>query len=539
MAGDTINIEVKSNLGELNKDIGNTSKLVQGVEGSVEGAQKAMDAFGVSSETTNKSLKGVRTAMNFTEGIKQITNLGKVIKTNTTVQKLWNLAMKANPIGLIIAAVTTLIAGITALVFWLKKSSEQAKINTKLTEDNTTAIEEQTKALDENSAAFGRKQKQELAMAKASGESAEAIRELELKLIDEKIAFIASEEAIAKETLAKQKNVLATLEARGADEDLIEVQTKNVDQAEANLNKATKATEDALTERKDLNNRHLVEIRQDETNAAKQREADRKAAREKAAADKKAQEEKEFDDMEAENDQWNEDQLAKQDREKESADFLLALQQENTLGLIEDLQERALAELKIQEEKELASAELMENSEEIKEQIRQKYARLRGEVVKKMSENEIAWEDMTQEQKLNKVKNSAGEMAKILGEESEAGKAFAITQATIDTFQGANAAYSSMAKIPYVGPILGGVAAAAAIASGMANVKAIATASPASSGGGGGGSTASSRPAPQMMSGAFDIEGGIEPEATKAYVVTDEMTNSQNQLANIRRRATI
>ncbi len=46
-------------------------------------------------------------------------------------------------------------------------------------------------------------------------------------------------------------------------------------------------------------------------------------------------------------------------------------------------------------------------------------------------------------------------------------------------------------------------------------------------------------PAPQMMSGAFDITGGVEPEATRAYVVTDEMTNSQNQLANIRRRATI
>ena len=42
-----------------------------------------------------------------------------------------------------------------------------------------------------------------------------------------------------------------------------------------------------------------------------------------------------------------------------------------------------------------------------------------------------------------------------------------------------------------------------------------------------------------MMSGAFDISGGVAPEATRAYVVTDEMSNSQNQLANIRRRATI
>ena len=62
-------------------------------------------------------------------------------------------------------------------------------------------------------------------------------------------------------------------------------------------------------------------------------------------------------------------------------------------------------------------------------------------------------------------------------------------------------------------------------------------------GGGGGGGTSSSptpsTPAPQMMSGAFDISGGVAPEASKAYVVTDEMSNSQNQLANIRRRATI
>ena len=57
-----------------------------------------------------------------------------------------------------------------------------------------------------------------------------------------------------------------------------------------------------------------------------------------------------------------------------------------------------------------------------------------------------------------------------------------------------------------------------------------------SSGGGGGGSGG---PAPQMMSGAFELGGGVEPEPVQAFVLTDEMTNSQNQLANIRRRATI
>lgn len=50
------------------------------------------------------------------------------------------------------------------------------------------------------------------------------------------------------------------------------------------------------------------------------------------------------------------------------------------------------------------------------------------------------------------------------------GKAAAIAQATINTYQAATAAYSSLASIPYVGPALGAAAAAAAIAAGLANV---------------------------------------------------------------------
>ena len=35
------------------------------------------------------------------------------------------------------------------------------------------------------------------------------------------------------------------------------------------------------------------------------------------------------------------------------------------------------------------------------------------------------------------------------------------------------------------------------------------------------------------------MTGAVEPEPLRAFVVTDDMTSSQNQLANIRRRATI
>ena len=121
----------------------------------------------------------------------------------------------------------------------------------------------------------------------------------------------------------------------------------------------------------------------------------------------------------------------------------------------------------------------------------------------------------------------AGALSALAGDN----KALAVASAVIDTYVGANKAFAQ-------GGTLGFVTGAAVIAAGLNNVKTILATDVPSSGGGGGGS-APSTPAPQMMSGAFDISGGVAPEATKAYVVTDEMSNSQNQLANIRRRATI
>ena len=120
----------------------------------------------------------------------------------------------------------------------------------------------------------------------------------------------------------------------------------------------------------------------------------------------------------------------------------------------------------------------------------------------------------------------AGSLSVLAGENKELAAAGAI----IDTFAGANKAFKE-------GGTVGFVTGAAIIAAGLANVQKIYdTPLPGSAGGGG---SAPATPAPQMMSGAFDISGGVAPEPIKAFVLTDEMSNSQNQLANIRRRATI
>ena len=71
------------------------------------------------------------------------------------------------------------------------------------------------------------------------------------------------------------------------------------------------------------------------------------------------------------------------------------------------------------------------------------------------------------------IGNALGQLSAIVGQDTIAGKAFAIAKATIDTYQSAVAAYKSLAGIPIIGPALGAIAAAAAVASGIATVKKI------------------------------------------------------------------
>ena len=78
---------------------------------------------------------------------------------------------------------------------------------------------------------------------------------------------------------------------------------------------------------------------------------------------------------------------------------------------------------------------------------------------------------MVAKTKLEIASSVLGSLSSIIGTQTEVGKAAAVAQATIDTYAAANAAYSSMAGIPVVGPGLGAAAAAAAVLSGIANVK--------------------------------------------------------------------
>jgi len=132
------------------------------------------------------------------------------------------------------------------------------------------------------------------------------------------------------------------------------------------------------------------------------------------------------------------------------------------------------------------------------------------------------------EAQLQAYSDLAGALSSLAGDN----KALAVAQATIDTFAGANKAFAQ-------GGVAGFVTGAAIIASGLANVRKILSTDVGSGGGGGSVPSDTGTPAPQMLSGSFTLGGTPEPQPVQAFVVTDDMTNNQNKLANIRRRATI
>lgn len=89
---------------------------------------------------------------------------------------------------------------------------------------------------------------------------------------------------------------------------------------------------------------------------------------------------------------------------------------------------------------------------------------------KDYAKKKIAIDKSVEDAKLQSFQSVFGQIKGLVGEQTALGKAAAIAETTINTYMAAQKAYSAMAAIPVVGPALGAVAAAAAIASGLMNV---------------------------------------------------------------------
>jgi len=174
--------------------------------------------------------------------------------------------------------------------------------------------------------------------------------------------------------------------------------------------------------------------------------------------------------------------------------------------------------------------------------ITAQYTKEQTAIKKTAADEEEALDKLVKDQKVAMAQKGLSLITEIAGESSAIGKAAAIAQTTISGIQSVQEAFKSgSANVPMMAATGGAYGFIQAGLAGAFSAVQLAKIGAAGGGGGGGGAAAAAAapPAPQMMSGAFELSGGVEPEPTRAYVVTDEMTNSQNQLANIRRRATI
>ena len=130
----------------------------------------------------------------------------------------------------------------------------------------------------------------------------------------------------------------------------------------------------------------------------------------------------------------------------------------------------------------------------------------------------------------------------------ERSKKIQSAQALISTYESAVQAYKSLAGIPLVGPVLGGLAAVAAVKAGLNNVQKIKAQTFQGSGGGepdtpstslsaGAGAGAGTQ-APQLDL-SFLGEGAGQDEPIQAYVVAQDVSNAQQANQQIQDQATL
>lgn len=551
------------------------SSSLAGVAGGFAALQGAQSLFGAQSKEVEQTLLKVQSAMALSQGLQQVgesvdafKQLGSVAKSYTIVQKivtagqwLWNAAIAANPIGAIIAGIVALIAAGVALVNYFKGASAATAQNTAAVKENEKAIKSQSQTLDKNSAELQRKQGHELAMAKASGASASAIRALELKLIDEKIAYEKSAKAVAMNTYEKNKNYLMSLKASGADEDLIKKQTEVVNESVKQVNKQSENLKKAYDERKDIQLRHQVEIVQAQTNhnkevSNKNKEAADKAKEEAIAEAKRLKEQKAkevISDAEAFRNKLEAVQKVERDAKKANDDALLSDKERAIKAENEDYNNKIKNAQEFGEKTEevtrqhLNKLKKIEDDDRLKKDEQKKAelekiindntatfeARLEAvnseqallqkqfddkviteeqftEKTKQLSKTRITIGDLETKAKIEQAQRGAALLSNIsdlIGKDTAAGKAAAVAATTINTYAAAQSAFKNAQANPIsiLGPAYPYISAGLAIAGGLKNVQAIL--SVPTPGGGGGGGSAPSGGGSAMTAPSFNTVG--------------------------------
>ena len=365
-----------------------------------------------------------------------------------------------------------------------------------------------------------------------------------------------------RERIKKEKQQLESISKLQDELTLLEEQ----DDDERNKKKIEFARQDALRKAEEIENEEIKrktinaineKYDQIEANRVKKIADDKKKKDEKEEEDAKKKREQEADDRHKETDAAIKEieRLHRTARENELFDvrehFKKLLKDEKLTDderiMLEDEMTRQLKKIndKYAEEKREKDLELLQSQvdavmDTLSQTLGAFSANMDAEVaeIDKRKRKELKLEGLTEAQK-EKIEKDAEKKKKEIAKKQ---KKLSVALAIIDTYKNATAAFGSMANIPVVGPVLGGIAATAAIVAGLANVKQIMAQDVGGGSGGGGASTPPARPQPAKpaTTGSFSL-GGADPnkKPVKAFVVTDEMTDSQQQLEGIRQESTL
>jgi len=590
---------------------------LQGVAGGFAAVQGAMGLIGSESEDVEKMLLKVNSAMALSQGINSVLeakdsfkNLGAVLKSFPAIQKavtvaqqVFNAVMKANPIALMVTAITALIAGVVLLTKYFMDNAKAAKFNEASVKANAKALEQQQKATAKAADELDRAQNYQLAMAKANGATTASIRALELKLIDEKIATQNASRETAINTFEKNKNALASLKQSGASDEVIKKQRETVGESLKFANDQTANLNKTLIERVEIQRKHNVEIAT-ETNTANNDAVQKNKERNDKIKDdqKKAQE-----DLIKLNEDYNNDLRALQDK-----NFIDAIKDENrkadellTQQFLKDIKSLNASKLS-EEQKNAMRIELgkqyqiqLDEINAKRDEIEQKKAdeailkveadnkannekrkkehedKLKADAEltaneKKLSDERIATAKAEMDAKITmyeSIGNALGQLADIVGKDTEAGKGFAIAQLVISqalaiakivtSTKVANAGAlatpqailtGGVSAVPTIAfnNITAGLSIASSIASVVKGIQAIRGANKNSGGSTGGApSLAGGTIAPplppqlstQMINGAQVNQ--LASATARAYVVESDVSGNQERINRLNRASRI
>ena len=212
--------------------------------------------------------------------------------------------------------------------------------------------------------------------------------------------------------------------------------------------------------------------------------------------------------------------------------------------------ESELQKIALEEERKLAELDRLDATEAQKAEVIAFYQNKVQGVKDANADDDLKKEKILQNQKIAIVGQTFGTMAKILGENSKAGKAFAIAQALTNTYLGVTEVLDNETTLPEpFGTIQKVSSIAGVLATGFAAVKSIKSVKPGGGGGGtpslsGGGGSAPTPPAFNIVGSSGETQladaiGGQSQRPARAYVVSNDVTTAQEMDRNIIEGASI